>query len=342
MIQSPVRSDSRESPTARQRLFDRLAVDTRALAVVRIGLAAIVLVEWIADPPGVASGLVEVARWATLPAASALLLGYRTRLATVLTWIAYGIPVRADLLTPGTPVHLGRYSLVLLLFWSMFLPNGDHFSYDSRRDGGRPPRFVLSVASAGLLIQFFVMYFWAGATKNVGEWLVERTALADVLAHPDHGSSLGQAVLDFPQLLGLASVATVIIEVVGSVLLFVPHRGITRRRIYLVGVFIAFHVGMAAFMTLQFFPYVMMVGWLVFLPPAFWDRMWGGQPEAHVDTHKARSLLAGTALGYVLVSSVITWLYFPAREGFPAVLQEIGRHILLYQQWAMFSVPSTL
>ncbi len=327
--------------SATQRLFGRFAVDTRALAVVRVALATIVIVEWFIDgrPDGLTS-LVDVARWVLLPLALIHLAGVRTRLSSVLMWVAYGIPVRADLLTPGVEVHLGRYCIVLLLFWLMFLPVGEHLSWEAR--GRSQPRTILSVASGGLLLQFFIIYFWAGATKNISEWLVQRTALYDVLSNPEHGSELGRRMLDFPALLAAGSVATMAIEVLGSLLLFLPYRGIAGRRVFLVAAFVAFHIGMAAFMTLQFFPYVMMVGWLVFLPSSFLDRLTRTKAKQESDPSPVRNTLAGVAFAYVFVSSLVTWLYYPADEGWQGVVQEVGRHVLLYQQWAMFSVPSSL
>ena len=74
-----------------QRLFGRFGVDTRALAAVRVGLSAIVIVEWFVEgaPDGLA-GLVEGARWVLLPLAVVHLVGVRTGVTSVLMWIASG------------------------------------------------------------------------------------------------------------------------------------------------------------------------------------------------------------------------------------------------------------
>lgn len=312
--------------------------------MVRIGLAAIALTEIVARPPALAmNDPITLARILVIPAALALLIGYRTRLAAVATWITYALPLRADLLDPVASVHLGNYLLALCLFWCMFLPLGEHFAYDSRGSTSIPAR-VLSVASAGLLVQLFIIYFWAGATKDLQEWVLDATALQSVLGNPNYGSRLGEALTSFPTALAVASVATVALEILGSIFLFVPGRGLHLRRIILPLAFIFFHVGMALFMTLQIFPYVMMVVWLVFLPGSTWDRLPGGSGPATdtVDGHRLRNVLAGTALSYIWVSSIVTRLYFPAQEGLPAFIQNVGRHLMLYQQWAMFSLPSSL
>jgi hypothetical protein len=63
--------------------------------------------------------------------------------------------------------------MVVFLFWGFFLPLGAHLSVDSRR-GARDqmPGWVLSVGTAGFLIQMFFIYFSAGVTKYMQEWVV--------------------------------------------------------------------------------------------------------------------------------------------------------------------------
>lgn len=329
--------------TGRRALASLFGIDTRALTVVRIGLALIILTEAVVDPPALTGGVAGTARLVVIPAALALLVGLGTRWATVITWLAYGLPLREALTQPGGTVHMGKYCLVLALFWCMFLPLGEHLSYDSRGERRRPVHF-LSIASAGLLLQMFLIYFWAGVTKNVQEWVIDASALGTVLSHPDHGTALGQALTAIPAMLAVASVATVALEVFGAILLFAPLRGVETRRIFLSFIFIFFHAAMAVSMTLELFPYVMMVLWMVFLPPRVWNRLGDpvGPVETTVDRSRVRRALAATALAYVWVSSVVTWLYFPANEGIPGVIQGIGRNLMLYQQWAMFSLPSSL
>jgi hypothetical protein len=67
--------------------------------------------------------------------AIALLVGYRTRLATVLLALLASLQARNPTLIQG-----GDNLLLLLLFWGMFLPLGARFAIDAaldRRAGGR-------------------------------------------------------------------------------------------------------------------------------------------------------------------------------------------------------------
>jgi hypothetical protein len=234
------------------------------------------------------------------------------------------------------------------LFWGIFVPLGASFSYDSRKDPLSKPSRSLSFGSAALLVQVFIIYFSAGVTKDMGEWILEATALETVLGIPRFSTELGQAMVQFPAVLAIMSVATIALEIIGTVLLFIPGRTLNTRRTIIVIAFIVFHAGIAVLMGIGIFPFVMMFVWLVFLPTPVWNRLFGGNTieatpvEVIVDRNRWRNTTAAVALGFVFVSNAFTWLYYPVDSGFPAAWQMVGRYLLLYQQWAMFSVPSSL
>src|SRR6185312_7530268 len=81
-----------------------------------------------------------------------LLLGYRTRLMTVVSWILLVS------LHNRNPIILdaGDVLLRLLLFWSMFLPLGAAYSIDgvlTNLGARHPPTRIVSMASVALIIQ---------------------------------------------------------------------------------------------------------------------------------------------------------------------------------------------
>jgi hypothetical protein len=125
MTDTPTKTSPKLTITARdRRVLDSLfGIDTRALAALRIGLAAIILYEafFIVLPrPRTASGLgglaVDYAGVLIIPFAVMLLIGYRTRFATVLCWLLYSIAIRSALLAPEGAVDLGNFLLALFLF----------------------------------------------------------------------------------------------------------------------------------------------------------------------------------------------------------------------------------
>lgn len=257
------------------------SIDTRSLAALRIGLASLILYRAITErapdstppPAGFFELLTAYAGALVVPFAVMLLLGYKTRLATVLTWLVYTIPIREDLLTSGSTVFLGNYILALMLFWGFFLPLGDTLSIDSRQRSASGPTRFLSIASGGILLQVFVIYFSAGITRDIGEWLFQADALETILGQTRFASELGRSMTEFPILLAALSIATIALELIGTVLLFVPGKSLEQRRVLVVIAFILFHAGMFFLMDIGIFPFVMMTVWLLFLPSSVWDRI---------------------------------------------------------------------
>jgi hypothetical protein len=333
----------------RRVLADLFSIDTRALTAIRIGLALIILVDAFTtplptEPRAGFEVVIDYAMVLIVPFAVMLLLGYRTTVATLICWLLYGLQPREAFLAGGL-LELEDYMMTLFLFWGAFLPLGAHLSLDGRRNpSASRSGSILSVASAGFLLQLFVIYFSAGATKLHSEWIGDATALQYVLASPKYASELGHAMLAFPGVLAVGSVLTVVLETIGSILLFVPGRTLKVRRILVTAGFILFHVGIAIFMSIGRFPYVMIVVWLAFMPPGVWDRVTRRKVEVSVvrDPSRIRNLIAMLAVIYMFVSCIFTWLYYPDYEGVVSGWQEFGQFMLIYQQWAMFSVPSSI
>jgi hypothetical protein len=335
-------------------LDNTFSLDSRALSVVRILLASLLLVEALIlesgrprDPNGVFDFLAQYGDVVVIPFAVMMLLGWKTRWAVALAWLAYSMRIRADLLHPEMAVDVGDYILTLALFWSIFLPMGRHLSLDAKGRGNDPVRF-LSVASAALIFQIFIIYFSAGITKHMGEWVADATALQTILANPKYETTLGVAMLQYPTVLAVMSVATIALELFGSILILVPGKTLHTRRMIVVPMFIALHAGIGAFMGLGLFPYVCMAVWLVLLPPRFWDRVWSWfrlgatKTELMMDRSRWRNWTAFAAVVVATVSNIITWLYFPDLVGFSDTWQDMANYLVLYQQWAMFSMPSSL
>lgn len=338
----------------RRVLDTTFAIDSRVLAILRISLASFLLIEALIleisrprEPDGFIDFLGQYGDIIVIPFAVMLLLGFKTRYAVILCWLTFGLRVRADLFDPNLSVDVGDYILTLSLFWSMFLPLGRHLSIDSRGSSQPPVRFV-SLASAAFLFQIFIVYFSAGLLKEMNEWVFDATAMQSILSNPRFATALGTWMLQYPALLSIMSVVTIVLEVIGAALVIVPGKSLPKRRLVFVPLFIALHVGIAAFMNLGLFPYVLMVVWLVFLPSSFWDKVWsrfGRQRQTAVplaDANGWRAGLVGVAIVIAAVSNVITWMYYPDVSGVAEGWQTMATYLLLYQQWAMFSVPTSL
>ncbi len=153
-------------------------------------------------------------------AALGLLVGYRTRLATVVVWVmVLVIQWRNPWVLSGADQLLG-----LLLFWGMFLPLGAYWSVDHARKAA-PARLstrFLSLATVGLFMQISFMYWFTAIEKSGPEWRADGTALYYALSIDMYTTPIGDYLLQFPTLLEVMTFATLGLEAFGPFLLFSP------------------------------------------------------------------------------------------------------------------------
>ena len=287
-----------ERGPVRAAIARRLAIDRRALAAFRGGLALVVLVDlarrlpdaraFYTDTgvlprsllaelyPGYAavslhaiSGTLAVQLvLVTLAgvAALALLVGYRTRLAAV---ASLGLLVSLQLRNPLV-LNSGDVLLRRLLFWGCLLPLGSRWAVDSGAgDGSETTDTVVGLATAGLLAQVVVVYATNAVVKlRADVWLRgEAVRYAFQLDHFTVGP--GDLVAGWTPALQLAAWGWLALLVLSPLLV-----GLTgRARGALVGAFVATHLGMLLTMQLGVFPVVSLVGLLALLPAWVWDRL---------------------------------------------------------------------
>jgi len=203
----------------------------------------------------------------TFAAVGALIVGYRTRWATVAIWILLtSLHNRHPMF--GTASDSVRR---LMLFWGFFLPLGCRFSLDRR--AGRdttPDGPIVSVASGAILLQVLYVYLGAGLGKDYETWVRKGTAVSLALHLDYFATHLGKAMLQFPGFLKLASVYTWWLENVGPLLLLSPIHN-SRVRLVAIPAFMSLHAALFLFMVIGAFPLLMIACWLLFLPPLFWS-----------------------------------------------------------------------
>lgn len=291
-------------PWADTRFAELFGVDLRSLAVFRIGIALVVLFDLasraldlhaqytdvgvlprsallndfghqfyislhLASGEAIIQGLLFLfAAFVAL----ALLVGYRSRTAAVLTWLLLvSLQNRNPVVLQG-----GDVLLRVLMFWAMFLPLGARFSVDAALDTGPglyAKRF-LSVGSAALLLQMCIVYWFGAALKYHPAnpvWL-RGDAVRYALEIDIYATSLGVWLRQFPAFLRPLTWVTLAVEVLGPLLVFCPV-WTWRVRTAAIVVLILMHVGFGLFLTLGLFPFVSIVGWLVFVPSQVWDRL---------------------------------------------------------------------
>ncbi len=274
-------------------------IDTRALAVFRVAMAGMILVDLIGRsryltahysddgiiPRSVALGESAIQNyslytlngsvgWAaflfivTGVFAVLLALGYRTRLMTLACWaLLMSLQKRNPFI-----MNSGDQLMCLLMFWSLFLPLGARASVDRHRASAsyQPPRTICTVASFAILMQLIAVYVFTAILKDHPFWHTDGTAVYYALSLDQLTTRFGRWLLNYPDLLHWMSIGTYYFERYGPLLPFVPI-GTKYFRTVAVFLFIGFHAGLAMAMQLALFSYLCIFAWLLFLPSEFWD-----------------------------------------------------------------------
>lgn len=279
-----------------------LGVDLRSLALLRIGLAILILVDlavrcsdlrahytdfgvlprsvvidqWL-DPwqwsihllSGLAIVQLALLVVAAL-AAVALLVGYKTRWATILSWILLvSLHHRNPLV-----LNSGDVEFRLILFWCTFLPLGARYSLDRVFNTHNPhsdDRFF-SGGTIALTFQVCLVYWCAWAFKTDPIWTTDGTAAYYALSIDQFVTPIGHLFYQFPGLMNAASFITLWIEGLGPFLLFIPYKNSFFRTVC-VFLFISLHMGFHLGLYLGIFPFVSAIAWLAFLPGQVWDNL---------------------------------------------------------------------
>ncbi|MFC7021388.1 MULTISPECIES: HTTM domain-containing protein [Haloarcula] len=276
-------------------LASRFAVDTRALAVFRVALATLLLVDlarratdlvaFYTDhgvfprallpvvEPGyqylslhVLSGAAWV-QWTLFAvaalAAVSLLVGYRTRLALLVSLV---LLVSIQARNPAI-LNSGDTLFRRLLFWSLFLPLGERWAVDATGEDWRPA--VVGPATAGLLLQVVAVY----ATNAVVKFRADVWLRGDAVRYAfqlDHFTVLlGDVLAGHATLLTLADWGWVTLLVASPLL--VALTGYPRAA--LAAAFAPVHLGMVLTLSLGIFPLVSVTALVPFVPPVVWDRL---------------------------------------------------------------------
>jgi predicted DCC family thiol-disulfide oxidoreductase YuxK len=289
-------------------LLDSLfGIDARSLAVFRVGLAVLVLADLLVRARFLSAyftdlGIVprsflissQQSAWsfslhlasgsvffqallfvlATL-AALALLFGYRTRLATIFSWVLLvSMQVRNPELNGA-----GDELLRMLLFWGMFLPLGLQWSFDRAMatNEKKVPSRILSFATAALLLQAAIVYIFTWVLKSGAAWR-DGSAIELALHMDQLTTAAGRFLLAFPEGLKLLTHGVFWFEIIAPLLLFLP-LWTPLVRIILLPLFALMHLAFAVTMLLGIFPFVSILSLIPFVPSRFWGNLPGKYGE---------------------------------------------------------------
>ncbi len=284
-------------------------------------------------------------------AAVLLILGLFSRVATLVCWfLVASMQTRNPLV-----VTSGDTLLKLMLMWSVFLPLARTGSLDSWlwQRLATPLRSMqyVSMASAGFILQFVLMYFFTGVAKCNDTWFSGQ-AMEFVWRLDIYANETGKKLLEYSWLPPLISHATLLAELFAVWLVLSPWKTAWFRMAVLV-IYWMFHIGIAVSMSIGLFPWICMTAWLVLLPGGLWDRI--GVPNVSGESLRqtgwgvgatwlrAGHWIAGAVCGVLIVITLL-WNLANLDEGkrawlLPYGLEKIGRIATMDQHFQMFGKP---
>jgi len=219
-----------------------------------------------------------------------LMVGYKTRLASIVTWL-----LLLSLFHRTPPIlHGGDTLLSLLLLWGALTPWGARLSVDGALNTVREiPRRVTSIATAGLILQMPLVYLFTMFLKLKDDsWRFPDLSAVYYSLSPEFVTPLGaRLVANQPFWATQAkTVFTMLAEGVGPVLMFLPllifaapgvrRKWLGRLRWVAIGALTLMQFGLALTVSLGLFPLISTLGLLAALPESMWDR-WARSQRVH-------------------------------------------------------------
>jgi hypothetical protein len=269
-------------------------------------------------------------------AAIALLVGWRTRVATVIAWL-----LTASVQLRDPYVGAGYDALLrMLLLWGCFLPLGSCWSVDAVDLASARPRTV-SVGSTALLAQVVIVYVSAGWTKwQVPGWH-DGSALVRIFADDFRATAIGLRLSEQPDFVRAVGRTVPWIEMILPVVMVVTGGWV---RAMAAASLCVLNVAFAICLKVGFFPLVASVGLLAFVPGELWQRT----PKEPIGANTAAARLDGRLrhvsafAAAVVLAWVVWWSIEVARTPVfraPPQLEWLGATLFLQQDWRMFSEP---
>lgn len=274
-----------------------MSVDARSLALMRIVLAACLLVDLghavgsfpalFSDTgvlprqalhgfwwPGVEnsfylmSGL-PVVNYALLAvhavAILALLVGYRTRVAVV-ACLLFTISLQArNFMTDQGSDDLAR----MLLFGALFVPLGARWSVDAALSTRQVPQRLLSFGIVAIQVQAMCVYTFGALIKAEGTAWPSGHAVGMALADGTYGTALGRVFLGMPVMLQWVTHSVSLLELLMPLLIWFPFANARVRTVSLLAV-VGMHLSFLALLNVGIFPFVSFASLLLFVTARHW------------------------------------------------------------------------
>ena len=193
--------------------------------------------------------------------AVALMLGYKTRLATILSWaFLVSLQNRNPMILQG-----GDDLVRMLLFWGIFLPWGTYYSLDNRKNCPPEKPQYFSAATVALVLQIFLLYFCTALLKHAPEWRQEGTAIYYALSLDQILLPGGKLLYPFYDELKYLTFAVYYTELLLPFLLLIPVYN-SFFRMVVIGALAGLHLGISLTLFVGLFYLINLISLLGLIP----------------------------------------------------------------------------
>ncbi|MEP2979632.1 MAG: HTTM domain-containing protein [Lentilitoribacter sp.] len=199
-----------------------------------------------------------------------LLIGWKTRFMTIISWL-FLISIQ----NRNVWILSGEDNLLLLLtFWSIFLPLGAKYSIDAALDPehDKKPNAFFSAATLAILIQGMSMYFFSAILKSDARWFPDGTAVYYALQLDYLATTFAHWFRQFETLLSGLTYYVLALEFIGPILIFSPIFHKQLRFVFMIA-FITMHIGFYLSLEIGLFPLISITMNLLFMPGWIWDKL---------------------------------------------------------------------
>ncbi len=269
--------------------------------------------------------------------ACTLIIGYRTRLSTIVSWILLvSVHNRNPMILQG-----GDDLLRMLLFWTMFIPWGAYYSADSNYTKTSETK-IFSTATLGYMIQVGAVYFFSAMLKTSPEWRTENTALYYALSLDQLVLPAGQLIYPYYELLKSLTFIVFRLELFIPILLLIPLFNGALRNIAAV-MFILLHIGIGASLFVGLFFLIGISSSVGLLSGKFMDKL-HEKLQRFTSTHQSiqptATLSAPVQLALTgILIYILVWNIDTTRPQsiIPSSFKASAYALRINQNWGMFS-----
>lgn len=210
-------------------------------------------------------GFAYIFIWVTILATIFFTIGYKTKIVGLLTLFGFW-----NLLQAGSSFAFGFDIYTFqVLFWSVFLPLGAKFSFDSRIiKSFNKPSLAISLV---LLIQITCIYFFTGLAKYGITWQ-NGTAIKVMLSDSFSVTPLSNFMLNQITLSKALTYFTLIFEILFPIMIFAKFKNQLLRYFFIV-ILLGFHLTIFSMYNVANFSITGIAVAIFLIPNGFWNKL---------------------------------------------------------------------